>query len=223
MTENPHTLTKITRFYRKIWKLWREKRFQKFCETIIPKQTDHLLDIGGYPFNWYSRKSVIGKVDVLNLHLDEIFDAPPNAPQIRALKGDARKLNMENSSYDIIFSNSVIEHVGNFSDQQDFAREARRVGMRLWIQTPAYECPIEPHYLGLFIHWFPPPLHAKLARWFSIRGLVKSTSSEDLTSIAKNTRLLTKNEMLELFPDCEIWTEYLLYIFPKSYVAIRRY
>ena len=36
------------------------------------------------------------------------------------------------------------------------------------------------------------------------------------------TRLLTKREMKELFPDCEIRTERLLFVIPKSYIAIRR-
>ena len=28
--------------------------------------------------------------------------------------------------------------------------------------------------------------------------------------------------MVRLFPDCQIWTERFLYVFPKSYVAVRR-
>jgi hypothetical protein len=36
-----------------------------------------------------------------------------------------------------------------------------------------------------------------------------------------STRLLTKREMRQLFPDCVILTERLLGVFPKSYVAYR--
>ena len=147
---------------------------------------------------------------------------PDGAPEIHTLQGDARQLAMENQSYDIVFSNSVIEHVGDFQDQIKFAKEARRVGKRLWIQTPARSCPIEPHYLGPFIHWFPQSWHVPLARWASIRGLTKSASIEELSDIASNTRLLNKHEFESLFPDCDILTEKLLFIFPKSYIAIRK-
>jgi hypothetical protein len=55
---------------------------------------------------------------------------------------------MSDQEYDIAFSNSVIEHVGDWERQAAFASEIRRVGKNLWIQTPAKECPIEPHYLA---------------------------------------------------------------------------
>ena len=147
-----------------------------------------------------------------------MFDPPAGSPEIRAISGDARTLPFPAQSYDILFSNSVIEHVGTFDDQTAFAREALRVGKRLWIQTPAKECPVEPHYLGLFIHWFPRSWHLRLARMFSVVGL---TRPSDLEALASSTRLLTKWEMRELFPGCEIWTERIFWIFPKSHVAIR--
>jgi SAM-dependent methyltransferase len=205
-----------------MWRFWKERRFVKFVETIQPSSTDILLDIGGYPFNWYRRGGLVKRVDTLNLTLQPMDHIPDAAPEIYTLQGDARQLAMDDQSYDIVFSNSVIEHVGDFQDQIKFAREARRVGKRLWIQTPARSCPIEPHYLGPFIHWFPKSWHVPLARWASIRGLTKSASFEELSDIACNTRLLNKHEFESLFPDCDIVTEKLLFIFPKSYIAIRK-
>jgi len=213
---------RVIRFYRWLWRFWKERRFQRFVQAVRPTGADVLLDIGGYPFNWFKRGGVIGKVDVLNLELAPLENAPPEAPEIRALAGDARRLEFPDQHYDIVFSNSVIEHVGNLEDQQAFAREASRVGKKLWIQTPAMECPIEPHYLGLFIHWFPAAWQVPLARWTSVRGLTRSASRADLESIARSTRLLSKREFTGLFPDCEIWTERLLWVLPKSYVAIRK-
>jgi hypothetical protein len=55
----------------------------------------------------------------------------------------------------------------------------------------------------------------------SIRGITKSVSIKELSDIASNNRLLNKNEFESLFPDCDIVTEKLLFIFPKSYIAIR--
>ena len=214
--------SRLIRFYRWLWRFWKERRFQRFVKALRPTRADVLLDIGGYPFNWFMRGAVIGKVDVLNLELAPLENSPPEAPEIRALAGDARRLEFPDQHYDIVFSNSVIEHVGNLEDQQAFAREAGRVGKKLWIQTPAKECPIEPHYLGLFIHWFPAAWQVPLARWTSVRGLTRSASRVDLESIARSTRLLSKREFTGMFPDCEIWTERLLWVLPKSYVAVRK-
>ena len=214
-------LPAIIRFYHLIARIWRKRRFARFEQRIRPRPDESLLDLGGYPMNWFGRAAVIGSVDVVNLGLVEAPHVPAGSPVIRSIDGDARNLALADGSYDIVFSNSVIEHVGDLGDQQAFAREARRLGRRLWIQTPAYECPIEPHYLGVFIHWFPAKWHAGLARLFSLRGLSGAADPAELREIASSTRLLTKREMRDLFPDCEIWTERLFFIIPKSHVAVR--
>lgn len=211
----------IIRFYHLIARIWRKRRFARFEQRIRPRPDESLLDLGGYPMNWFGRAAVIGSVDVVNLGLVEAPHVPAGSPVIRSIDGDARKLALADGSYDIVFSNSVIEHVGDLADQQAFAREARRLGRRLWVQTPAYECPIEPHYPGVFIHWFPAKWHARLARLFSLRGLSGAADPAELREIARSTRLLTKREMKDLFPDCEIWTERLFFIIPKSHVAVR--
>lgn len=205
-------------FYHWIWKRWRERRWKLFRSRMQPTLSDRVLDVGGCAFDWQRRGDLIGTVDLLNLALAEIAQTP-HCPEMRSIIGDGRALEFADGAYDIVYSNSVIEHVGDWHDQQAFAAEARRVGQRLWIQTPARACPVEPHYLGLFIHWFPAAWQVPLARWTSVVGL---TGAADLQSIASTTRLLNQKEFRTLFPDCEIWTERLLWVFPKSYVAIRR-
>ena len=220
---NPRTDKRpaIIRFYHLLAKCWRRKRFARFERWIAPQIHESLVDLGGYPFNWYGKADLIGRVAVVNLDLAECNDPPAGSPSIDVFKGDARHLPFADNQFDVVFSNSVIEHVGCFEDQQAFATEARRLGARLWIQTPAFECPLEPHYLGIFIHWFPASWHARLARIFSFRGLTGATPPSGLREIAASTRLLTRHEMQRLFPDCKIWTERLCWVFPKSHVAVR--
>lgn len=221
-SDHPPRPPRLIRFYRWIWRFWKERRFLAFVENLKPCPDDLLLDIGGYPFNWFQRGKIIRRVDVLNLDLVPLHETPPGAPAIRALSGDARRLPFCDHTYDIVFSNSVIEHVGDLEDQEAFAMEARRVGGKLWIQTPARECPVEPHYLGLFIHWCPSHWQVPMAKWLSLRGLTGSASQSDLEAIARSTRLLNRDEMCRLFPDCEIWTERMFGVIPKSHIAIRR-
>jgi hypothetical protein len=180
-----------------------------------------LLDVGGYPWFWTHYPQPVQQIHTLNVH--EIPWSCESAPDhnILALTGDGCALGFPSGSYDISFSNSVIEHVGSWEQQQQFAAELRRVGGRLWVQTPAYECPIEPHYLTLFVHYLSGATQKKILRWCSLWGWIERPSKEYIDWMVNTTRLLRKSEMRSLFPDCEVLTERMLWFIPKSYIAIR--
>jgi SAM-dependent methyltransferase len=57
--------------------------------------------------------------------------------------------------FDLVYCNSVIEHVPP-ARREAFASELRRVGKGWLVQTPAWTFPVEPHALLPFAHWLPP-------------------------------------------------------------------
>ena len=192
-------------------------------ETIIkPTPKDIILDVGGYPATWTTRPQLAKQIDCLNLH--EVTWDHINNPeyQITTLVGDGCALPFRDGSYDIVFSNSVIEHVGNWDKQKSFAQEVRRVGRRLWIQTPAIECPIEPHFIAPFVHWLPIRFRRRILRWFTPWGWIQKPTQDHIDQTIAFTRLLSRSQIRELFPDCVIFTERLFGIFPKSYIAYRK-
>jgi hypothetical protein len=193
-----------------------------FHELMAPQPIERLLDVGGSPGDWFGRVKTVRQVDCLNLSGALPVSAPADSPDIHTLQGDGRNLSHADHAYEVVYSNSVIEHVGGWDDQIAFASEMRRVGRSLWIQTPAFECPVEPHYLGFAIHWLPKPCRWFAARWLTLVGITNAAGADGLRSIMNTTRLLTKKEFRQLFPDCEIRTERLFLLFRKSYVAIRR-
>jgi ubiquinone/menaquinone biosynthesis C-methylase UbiE len=213
----------INRLYAGIFKIWRKKRFNIFLNKISPTRAMSLLDVGGYPSSWTQYKPVVGCLDILNIHPIELAKADCSNYNMRAMIGDGCNLDFPNNSYDIVFSNSVIEHVGSYEKQKAFASEVRRVGKSLWIQTPAYECLIEPHYLAPFIHWLPKKWQKKLVRHFTIRGLLDQPTSVEVDNMVETTRLLSFKEFKNLFPDCEILIEKMLFSIPKSYIAVRKH
>jgi Methyltransferase domain len=211
----------IHRIYAVIFRIWRRKRMLKFQAIISPSQNDILLDVGGYPATWTENPQLTQKIICLNVH-DVIWnssDYPQH--QIETTIGDGCDLKFDDNAFDIVFSNSVIEHVGDWGKQIDFAKEVRRVGKKLWIQTPAFECPLEPHYLAPFVHWLPISIRRRLLRWFTPWGWIQKPSQDEIDTTIAFTRLLSKKEFLELFPDCVVITERLLWIIPKSYIAYR--
>jgi hypothetical protein len=208
--------------YRQIFKVWRARRFEQFVRILKPSAGDSLIDVGGELGFWTSYPPVVGSIDLVNPKVMPVDPADHPEHGQRTIVGDGRHLaDVGDESYDIAFSNSVIEHVGTWEDQQKFAAEMRRVGKRLWCQTPARECPIEPHYMAPFIHWLPRPLQRRLMRRFTPWGWLSKPTTADIDFMVDTTRLLTLREMKQLFPDCKIIVERMVLIIPKSYIAVR--
>jgi len=196
---------------------FRRRRMQAFAETFAPHAGTSILDVGGTPFNWELLGSE-SRLTLLNLELPEGFDALP--ANYGFVVGDATHLEFDAGAFDIAFSNSVIEHLSTWERQQAFAREVRRVGRGVWVQTPARHFPVEPHLLALFVHWLPRDWQRRLLRWATGWGWIARPSQEQVDRFLEETRLLDHREMRTLFPDCEIRRERFLGL-TKAYLAVR--
>ncbi len=207
----------IQRVYGSLVRGFRRRRMRAFAETFDLHGGTTILDVGGTPFNW-QLLDCVGRLTLLNLELPEGFEALPE--NLSFVVGDATQLQFEDGAFDVAFSNSVIEHVGGWEEQQAFARELRRVGVGVWVQTPARGFPIEPHLLAPFVHWLPLAWQRRLVRNFTGWGLLTRPSPERVERVLAQTRMLGLAEMRALFPDCEIRRERFLGL-TKSYVAVR--
>jgi hypothetical protein len=180
-------------------------RFGITAETII-------LDAGGDPFNW-SLMPDLPELVFLNLY-------GAKWTKIGWVIGDVRYLPFKNGSFEIVFSNSVIEHLGTLNNQELFASECRRVGCHYYVQTPNKFFPIEPHLITPFIHWLPEWLQLRLMRNFTVWGLITRPKRQDCENLLNEIRLLNKQEFQNLFPDAEIVLERFLGI-TKSFIAMK--
>lgn len=198
---------------------FRRERMSRFLQEFNFGQDQTILDVGGFSGFW-SGSGVCAQITILRPEGPENLphDTPAN---IRSISGDGCDLGEHaDKSFDLVFSNSVIEHVGDKQRQRAFAREALRVGRSAWVQTPAYEFPIEPHLLTPFIHWLPHPLPEKLIP-ISVWGLLRTAKEREEWIEHARARLLSAREMRELFPDAELIIERFLFL-PKSYIALTR-
>jgi len=200
-----------------IFRFTRSRRMRRFERELKPKSTDRVLDIGGGCFNWQFVQTPL-HVTLLNLYRCPIDAEAP--VDFESVEGDATCMNYDDKSFEIGFSNSVIEHVGGSREQRKFADEVRRVSQRIWIQTPAKEFFLEPHFLLPFVHWLPISFRRWLVPKFSPRRLGGKSNIEHLRDLVDEVRLLSKREMQEMFPDCRIITERFL-LMPKAYIAVR--
>jgi len=135
--------------------------------------------------------------------------------------GDGCCLPFKDNAFDVVFSNSVIEHVSNWDNQRKFAREVARVGRSYYVQTPNRWFFVEPHLITPFIHFFPRSWQRRLLRNFTLWGLMTRPTAAQCEAFFREIRLLTEVEMKTLFPDAKIAKETIAG-FSKSFMALKR-
>lgn len=181
-----------------------------------PCSSESILDVGGTA-NFWAESAFNDRVTLLNTEPSRFGAAKQNSIQ---MIGDGCALPFPDQSFDIVFSNSTIEHVGTWERQVRFASESRRVGRSIWVQTPAREFFIEPHLIAPFIHWLPRNGQRRLIRRFTIRGWLDRPDPAAIEHFLDEVRLISFSEMRRLFPDCVILKERFLGLC-KSYIAMR--
>src|SRR5205823_14856825 len=108
--------------------------------------------------------------------------------------GDARSMPFADHEFDVVWCNSLIEHVEP-ADRARVAAEIRRVAARWWVQTPNRWFPIEPHVLLPLFQFLPRTLRRRLWRF--------GVSGEPFHDIP----LLGRRELQALFPESRIVRE----------------
>ena len=175
-----------------------------------------ILDVGGRPIFW--EQSGFLNQDFREIELTLINLEPHNHPDCKCLVGDARNMHQfKDKEFDIVFSNSVIEHVGDYNDQLQMANEIKRVGKRYFVQTPNLYFPIEPHFLFPFFQFLPVYIKVWLFTNFSMGWYPKISDVQEARDLASNTQLLSKKKLLNLFPESNIYEEKVLGIV-KSFI-----
>jgi SAM-dependent methyltransferase len=198
---------------------FRRRRMARFVAELGITHATRVLDIGGTPDNW-RLVAQPPRVTLLNM---------PRAGAEMAtaavwVAGDGCSLPFRDGAFDVVFSNSVIEHVGDRDRQRRFAREVARVGRAYWVETPNRWFPVEQHLLTPLLHWLPRgwqrALMPRLNLW---RWLVRvSADRRDfyLEHYQRDVRLLGPGEMRALFPDGRVVRERFLG-WTKSLIAVR--
>jgi Methyltransferase domain len=208
----------IHSIFRWITPVFRRRRMRRFRRAFEPTSATTILDVGGYPATW-QMLAAKPYITVLNVHSID-YVPQPGDPPMEIVIGDGCNLGFSNQSFDIVFSNSVIEHLGTFDRQKAFASESLRVASRLWIQTPAKSFFIEPHLITPFIHFLPRSLQRKLMRNFTVWGLLTRPTAKQVDDFLAEIRLLSYHEMRELFPGCAIIRERFFGL-TKSYISVK--
>jgi len=203
---------------------FRRRRFELFLslvDAVLAQKADsRIVDLGGTPDYWMQVGDLLGPrrypVTLVNR---TIFPAP--GARFASVAGDARHVPIfADMSFDLVHSNSVIEHVGRWADMEAMAGEARRLAPAYFVQTPYFWFPVEPHCRTAFFHWLPESIRVSMLMRKS-RGHWRQ--AEDIASAMRQIQsatLLDRRMFATLFPDAKIHRE-RVFGFTKSLVAIR--
>lgn len=196
----------------------RRKRFVLFRDLIERLDPPiRILDVGGTEQFWDMMKFEAS--EQVQITLLNTFPAGVSRPHMQSAVGDARNLSrFADHEFDVVFSNSVIEHVGSIDDQRKMAGEIRRVGKSYFVQTPNRGFPLEPHFMFPFFQFLPVSFRAKLLQKFNLGWIARVPDYPSAKLAVQTIRLLTRRDLEQMFPEAEIFEERFLGL-TKSFVA----
>lgn len=129
----------------------RERKWHQFLALMKPQPDETILDIGVNTTEYTDVDNYLEKrypypekISVVGVS-EDFTEFNKRYPAVRTFSSDGRNLCFESDSFDISYSNAVIEHVGPQPDQQRFLEEMLRVGKRGYLTTPNRLFPIETH------------------------------------------------------------------------------
>jgi SAM-dependent methyltransferase len=175
----------------------RKRKLRLFLNELQPTAETTVLDIGADELGFGERDGCgtlnffeelypwPERITALGLHEGAGFrDRYPN---VRYVQGDACALPFTDGTFDVAFSNAVIEHVGGRERQRKLVSEALRVARRVFITTPNRLFPIEVHTRLPLVHWFP-------------EGAANAVYGALGWDFAKDVHLLSPRAFHSLFP-----------------------
>lgn len=194
----------------------RSRRWQRFLETFPRLDEMNVLDLGGTPEYWARAPARPTHVTTLNLHASATTE-----PWITSRQGDAcaPPRDVLASTFDLVVSNSLIEHVGGHVQRQRLADVIHSMAKRHWIQTPYRYFPVEPHWLFPGLQFLPFAIRVGVTRTWPI-GHRHITDQEAAIASVHEVDLIGAKQMKSYFPNSVLWFERFAGI-PKSLVAIR--
>jgi hypothetical protein len=179
-------------------------RFERLAATLPRPLT--VLDVGGTNEFW-AQRGWAGRDDV-SVTLVNLVAQERVHDNIHPMVGDATDLSDHgDKSFDLAFSNSVIEHLFTFENQARMAAEIRRVARAYWVQTPNFWFPMEPHFLVPGWQWLPVEARVAILRRRGVGWMGRCPDPEVARKVVREVRLMRRPELHRLFPQATILPE----------------
>jgi hypothetical protein len=194
---------------------FRQQRLEEFKRRFPDLADMRVLDLGGTAVSWGVLGLRPASVTVVNLDHD---GKGTNEPWMEIVHADACAGGF--GQYDMVFSNSLMEHLGGHARRQQFANVVRESAPAWWVQTPYRYFPIEPHWVFPGFQFLPFRMRVLICQHWSMLHMPACKDAAEAADLVASTELISGTEMRTYFPNSEIWFERIAGI-PKSLVAIK--
>ncbi|MFC4471054.1 SAM-dependent methyltransferase [Streptomyces xiangluensis] len=196
----------------------RARRWAELLRYFPDLAEMHILDLGGTPTAW--RAAPVRPAHVVTVNLDP-HTARHVEVGITPVVADACELSLpatvSTKKFDLVYSNSVLEHVGGHYRRQQFADTVHTHADHHWVQTPYRYFPVEPHWLFPGLQWLPFRARVAISQHWPY-GHIPRAGHFQATRDVQEVELLSVAEMRSYFPASTIWFERFAGL-PKSLVA----
>ncbi|MBN1123705.1 MAG: class I SAM-dependent methyltransferase [Sedimentisphaerales bacterium] len=195
-----------------------------FYELFKPEKHSKVLDIGAeidpdgdqqlQLIDSYPWRPSLSALNIDENHIEKIRGT---YPEISVFVADACQLPFPDKSFDIIYSNAVIEHVGDFERQKKMASEIMRVGKNWFVTTPNRWYPFEFHLRLPFVTWLPGSGYL-----YAGQIMCYNHAREKYTFFSakhKHLRLLTAREIKVCFPGSRLILQKVTF-WPETIIAV---
>jgi hypothetical protein len=216
------------------WSISERVRQGRWAELFrrFPDLADmRVVDLGGTTWDWtigFCRAAQklttrpLPPKEVLVVNLDDTALSHA-APWMDTLVADVCELpeDVLSTGFDLVFSNSLIEHVGGHWRRKQMARSVHLLADHHWVQTPSRYFPVEPHWMFPGFQFLPVSMRAAISpRWPLSPGQFREQSRQEALDGVLGIELVSATEMRQLFPSSEIHHERVAGL-TKSIVAVR--
>ncbi len=184
----------IHKIKKKVSKISREKKLQHFYSLC--KEGETVLDVGvsaesksNLPSpNYFLKNFHYEPRTYTGLGIDDLTGMKDLYPGKSFVQYSGGTFPFPDNAFDWVFSNAVIERVGDDEAQILFVNELTRVAKNVFFTTPNKYFPLESHTNTLFLHWNDNLYHM----WCKKR---KPWTNENSVSLFSYHRLLNLMEI----------------------------
>ncbi|MFD2873865.1 methyltransferase domain-containing protein [Mucilaginibacter ximonensis] len=147
----------------------RQKKYQYFLKQLQPNVNTRILDVGftndePYPGINFLERNYPFLHNITALGIEDAPKFKENFPEVKVVMYDGSFFPFADKSFDIAWSNAVIEHVGGYDKQLLFLSELLRSSKDIFITTPNRWFPVEVHTRLPFLHYLPKKIFDKVLK-----------------------------------------------------------
>jgi SAM-dependent methyltransferase len=138
----------------------RRRKWNLFEQHIKPAADTTVLDVGYSDQEYQQTDNFIEKhypwpKNITALGIEQPCMFHKRYPNIKVVVYDGSTFPFPDEAFDIVWSNAVVEHVGDRTRQVQFLREVARTGRQAFVTTPNRHFPVEVHTRTPLLHFLP--------------------------------------------------------------------